>query len=223
MEEFEHCRLARGGRQASHAMRIVLGLLELYLYIVVSLIVRVFPAYFTPVHVLYIVAFGPSGIHVAYSYHGIRARLDTVLQHPPASLPSRRRCHHCWPSFAAGGRSRPSCRSLPRCSSSDRPPLPVFIITAAPSSPLAGCLRSQSAAPVSASFGLDRLHPPLAPSGSTCSGIGHLHLGPALHLLGNRPSATCFDLCLVAGCPARSWPAASFLGNRSRSAWIAPV
>jgi hypothetical protein len=43
------------------------ALLELYLYIVVSLIVRVFPAYFTPVHVLYIVAFGPSGIQVAYS------------------------------------------------------------------------------------------------------------------------------------------------------------
>jgi uncharacterized membrane protein len=41
--------------------------LELYLYIVVSLIVRVFPAYFTHVHVLYIVAFGPSGIQVAYS------------------------------------------------------------------------------------------------------------------------------------------------------------
>jgi hypothetical protein len=41
-------------------------LLELYLYIIVSLIVRVFPAYFTPVHVLYIVAFGPSGIQVAY-------------------------------------------------------------------------------------------------------------------------------------------------------------
>jgi hypothetical protein len=42
-------------------------LLELYLYIVVSLIVRVLPAYFTPVHVLYIVAFGPSKIQVAYS------------------------------------------------------------------------------------------------------------------------------------------------------------
>jgi hypothetical protein len=27
------------------------GVLELYLYIVVSLIVRVFPAYFTPIHV----------------------------------------------------------------------------------------------------------------------------------------------------------------------------
>jgi uncharacterized membrane protein len=39
--------------------------LELYLYIVVSLIVRLFPAYFTPVHVLYIVAFGLSGIQVA--------------------------------------------------------------------------------------------------------------------------------------------------------------
>jgi hypothetical protein len=35
------------------------------LHIVVSLIVRVFSAYFTPVHVLYIVAFGPSGIQVA--------------------------------------------------------------------------------------------------------------------------------------------------------------
>jgi uncharacterized membrane protein len=42
-------------------------LLELYLYIVVSLLVRVFPAYFTPVYVLYIVAFGLSGIQVAYS------------------------------------------------------------------------------------------------------------------------------------------------------------
>jgi hypothetical protein len=41
--------------------------LELYLYIVVSLIVRVFLAYFTHVYVLYIVAFGPSGIQVAYS------------------------------------------------------------------------------------------------------------------------------------------------------------
>jgi hypothetical protein len=41
------------------------GVLELYLYIVVSLIIRVFPAYFTPIHVLYIVAFGPSGIQVA--------------------------------------------------------------------------------------------------------------------------------------------------------------
>jgi uncharacterized membrane protein len=39
--------------------------LELYLFIVVSLIVSVFPAYFTHVHVLYIVAFGPSGIQVA--------------------------------------------------------------------------------------------------------------------------------------------------------------
>jgi hypothetical protein len=45
----------------------MLTLLELYLYIVVSLIVRVFPAYFTPIHVLYIVALGPSGIQVAYS------------------------------------------------------------------------------------------------------------------------------------------------------------
>jgi hypothetical protein len=43
------------------------GVLELYLYIVVSLIVRVFPAYFTLVHVLYIVAFGPFGIQVYYS------------------------------------------------------------------------------------------------------------------------------------------------------------
>jgi hypothetical protein len=41
--------------------------LELYLYIVVSLIVRVFSAYFTPVHVLYIVAFGPDGIQLLYS------------------------------------------------------------------------------------------------------------------------------------------------------------
>jgi hypothetical protein len=41
--------------------------LELYLYIVVSLIVMVISAYFTPVHVLYIVAFDPSGIQVAYS------------------------------------------------------------------------------------------------------------------------------------------------------------
>jgi hypothetical protein len=43
------------------------GVLELYLYIVVSLIVRVFSAYFEPVHVLYIVAFGRSGLQVAYS------------------------------------------------------------------------------------------------------------------------------------------------------------
>jgi hypothetical protein len=42
-------------------------LLELYLYIVVFLIVRVFPAYYTPVHVLYIVAFGPYGIQLVYS------------------------------------------------------------------------------------------------------------------------------------------------------------
>jgi uncharacterized membrane protein len=35
------------------------------LYIVVSLIVRVFPAYFTYVHVLYIVTFDPSRIQVA--------------------------------------------------------------------------------------------------------------------------------------------------------------
>jgi hypothetical protein len=41
--------------------------LELYLYIVVSLIVRVFPIYFTPIHVLYIVAFGPYGIQLIYS------------------------------------------------------------------------------------------------------------------------------------------------------------
>jgi hypothetical protein len=41
--------------------------LELYLYIVVSLIVMVFSAYFTPVHVLYIVAFGPDGIQLVYS------------------------------------------------------------------------------------------------------------------------------------------------------------
>jgi hypothetical protein len=41
--------------------------LELYLYIVVSLIVRVFPAYFTHVHVLYIVAFGPYRIQLVYS------------------------------------------------------------------------------------------------------------------------------------------------------------
>jgi hypothetical protein len=42
-------------------------LLELYLYIVVSLIVKVFPAYYTHVHVLYIVAFGPYGIQLVYS------------------------------------------------------------------------------------------------------------------------------------------------------------
>jgi hypothetical protein len=42
-------------------------LLELYLYIVVFLIVRVFFAYFTPVHILYIVAFGPYEIQFVYS------------------------------------------------------------------------------------------------------------------------------------------------------------
>jgi hypothetical protein len=42
-------------------------LLELYLYIVVSLIVRVFSSYFTPVYVLYIVAFSPYGIQLIYS------------------------------------------------------------------------------------------------------------------------------------------------------------
>jgi uncharacterized membrane protein len=53
--------------QPTSQLNLSLKLLELYLYIVVSLIVTVFPAYYTPVHVLYIVAFGPYGIQLVYS------------------------------------------------------------------------------------------------------------------------------------------------------------
>jgi hypothetical protein len=40
-------------------------LLQRYLYFVFSPVIRGFLAYFTPVHVLYIVGFGPRGIQVA--------------------------------------------------------------------------------------------------------------------------------------------------------------
>jgi hypothetical protein len=121
----------------------------------------------------------------------MRARLDIVLQHPSASLPGRRRCRHRQPSSAAGRRSRPSCRSLPRCSSSDRPPLLVFVIIAAPSSPLAGCLLSQSTVrPIP----IRRPRPGLVRSRSAASAPGPVRID----LPGNRPSAsrpgsTCFD------------------------------
>jgi hypothetical protein len=65
-------------------------MLERYLYIVVSLLYGGFTAYLTHIRILYIVAFGPCGIQVAYSeqFHRLRKSVNILPQNRAVKIDS---------------------------------------------------------------------------------------------------------------------------------------
>jgi hypothetical protein len=143
---------------------------------------------FAPCTYTIYVAFDPLIMYVAYSYHGIRARLDTVLQHLPTSLPGRRRCRRCRPSLRSAALLPPIGHVA-----SDRPP---------------SRLRCHSR-PVLTSgrllqipIGIVRPHPPLAPFGLTCPG-NRLRICSSARLL-LRSSLAWLQRSPLAGCPLPS-------------------